>query len=106
MGSQVFHEHIELDRFQQTKNLTNQQLKQFVFIPIENETKIANQYFTSAHEMEIIDDNIFIHLFYIAIQITQWISYLSYSINFFLYSFSGITFRSNLRQFWKKLRKY
>jgi hypothetical protein len=102
MDFQVFTEHPELDHFQQTKNLTNNQLKNFVFIKTNNQTIPAN----ASHDLDIIDDNIFIHLFYIAIQITQWISYASYSINFFLYSFSGITFRSGLRQFWNKLRKH
>jgi hypothetical protein len=99
----VFNEHVELDHFQQTKNLTNNQLKKFVYIQTNNQTTIENNHSTT-HDMDIIDDNLIIHLFYIAIQITQWISYASYSINFFLYSFSGITLRSRLRQFWNKLR--
>lgn len=100
IGSPVHNEHIELDHFQQTVNLTNHQIKNFVYIPTENEMKTRK----SPDDIDTIDDHLSIYLFYIAIQITQWISYLSYSINFFLYSFSGIHIRSNLRQFWKNLR--
>ena len=98
----VFNEHAELDHFQRSTNLTSNQLKHFVFIQTNNHSPSENEHVTF-QEMGTIDDNIVIHLFYIAIQITQWISYASYSINFFLYSFSGISFRTGLREFWKKL---
>ena len=104
--SQVYGEHVELDHFQQAKNLTSNQIKKFVYIQTnENQTMMESVHSTS-YDVDMIDDNIIIHLFYIAIQITQWISYASYSINFFLYSFSGITLRSTLRQFWNKLRRH
>lgn len=98
IGSPVHNKHEELDRFQQTVNLTNHQLKNFVFIHTDNETKMRKN-------PDETDEHLVVYFFYIAIQITQWISYLSYSINFFLYSFSGIHIRSNLRQFWKNLRQ-
>ena len=102
MDAPIFNEHVELDRFQQQINLTNHQIKHFVFIHTENDSKLRR----TSDEMDVLDENISIHLFYIAIQITQWISYLSYSINFFLYSVSGIHFRSNIRQFWKNFRHF
>lgn len=54
---------------------------------------------------QAIDDGIGIHLLYITILITQYISYASYSINFFLYSLSGLSFRTNLKQWTRKLVK-
>lgn len=102
IGSQVYSEHVELEQFKQMKNLTNNQLKNFVFIQTNNQTINKNDQ-NILHETDIVDDQIVIHLFYIAVLITQLISYASYSMNFFLYSFSGITFRTSLRQFWKKL---
>jgi hypothetical protein len=105
MELQVYSEHAELDHFKQSKNLTNNQLKNFVFIPPNNNTIMKNEYISS-NDMDIVDDQILIHLLYIAVLLTQLISYASYSINFFLYSYSGITFRTNLRQFINKLRKH
>ncbi|CAF3102940.1 unnamed protein product, partial [Rotaria sp. Silwood2] len=46
----------------------------------------------------IIEDQITIHVFYMAILLTQSIADVSYSVNFFLYSFSGIAFRINLKR--------
>jgi hypothetical protein len=100
--SQVYSEHVELENFKQTKNLTNNQLKNFVFIPTNNDTK----HISSSDDIDVVDDQILIHLFYIAVLLTQLISYASYSINFFLYSYSGIIFRTSLRQFFNKLRKH
>jgi hypothetical protein len=103
MELQVFNEHVELDNFKQTKNLTNNQLKNFVFIQTNNNnnTIIKNEYVTS-HDIDFVDDQILIHLLYIAVLLTQLISYASYSMNFFLYSYSGITFRTSFRQFFIK----
>ncbi len=101
MELQVFNEHAELEHFKQIQNLTNDQLKNFVFI----QTKSKNEH-SLFYGINPIDDQIFVHLLYIAIVVTQLISYASYSINFFLYSYSGITFRTNLRQFINKLRKH
>ncbi len=53
----------------------------------------------------IIEDQITIHLIYMAVLLTQLIAYASYSINFFLYSFSGIAFRTSLRQLIKKFQR-
>ena len=53
-----------------------------------------------------IEDDKHIHLLFTAVLSTQFLSYLSYSINFFLYSLSGITFRTSLRQLMRKLGKY
>jgi hypothetical protein len=50
-------------------------------------------------------DSLTIHLLYIAVLFTQLITYASYSVNFFLYSYSGIAFRTSLRQLAKKFRK-
>jgi len=102
MESQVFNEHAELDHFKQSKNLTNNQLKNFVFIETNNNKTIIENEHISSHDIDIIDDQILIHLLYIAVLLTQLISYASYSINFFLYSYSGITFRTSFRKFFIK----
>jgi hypothetical protein len=57
------------------------------------------------HE-HVLEDQITIHLFYMAVSLTQLIAYASYSINFFLYSFSGIAFRTSLRQLINKFREH
>lgn len=54
----------------------------------------------------VIEDQLNIHLFYMAVLFTQLIAYASYSMNFFLYSFTGITFRTSLRQLIYKLRRH
>ena len=53
-----------------------------------------------------IVDDVGIHLMYIVVLLTQYISYASYSINFFLYSFSGVSFRTNLKQWARKIVKH
>lgn len=53
-----------------------------------------------------ITDDVGIHLMYTIVLLTQYISYASYSINFFLYSFSGMTFRTNLKQWTRKIVNY
>lgn len=58
-----------------------------------------------SHE-HVIEDQLAIHILYLAVLITQFISYASYSINFFLYSFSGIAFRKSLRQLIYKFRRH
>ena len=103
IDSHIYSEHTELDHFQQTVNLTNNQIKKFVFIQTNNKTSFEKNQ-TLSHDMDVIDDEILIHLLYIAVFFTQLISYASYSINFFLYSFSGVAFRTGLRQFFNKLR--
>lgn len=84
--SQIHSEHVELENFRQSTNLTDDQLTGFVYIE------------TKADEFSLADDQMTIHLFYIAVVVTQWVSYASYSLNFFLYSLSGVTFRTSLRQ--------
>jgi len=48
----------------------------------------------------------FYRIFYIILIISQHIAYLSYSINFFLYSFCGMKFRGELRKAISRYRKY
>jgi len=48
----------------------------------------------------------FYTVFYIIVVISQHIAYLSYSINFFLYSFCGMKFRGELMRVVSRLRKY
>jgi hypothetical protein len=99
VDAQVYVEHTEIDQFKQTINLTNNQLQNLVFIQSDTETKHS-----SSQDSEVIDDQIAIHLLYISVLITQLISYASYSVNFFLYSFSGVAFRTSLKQWFNKLR--
>ncbi|CAF4549334.1 unnamed protein product, partial [Rotaria socialis] len=100
---QVYNEHAELDKFRQAKNLTSTQLQNFVFVQEKNNKMVENKLVLD-YGMDIIDDPITVHLFYTAILFTQLISYASYSINFFLYSFSGVAFRTRLKQIFNKLR--
>ncbi|CAF4830949.1 unnamed protein product [Rotaria sp. Silwood1] len=48
----------------------------------------------------------FFHIFYTIVIVTQHISYLSYSINFFLYSFCGMKFRQELLRYLSRYGKY
>jgi len=48
----------------------------------------------------------FYQIFYIILIISQHIAYLSYSINFFLYSFCGMKFRGELMKVVSRYRKY
>lgn len=64
-----------------------------IYNTIHNQTVLS-----SLKNERIIEDRLAIHLIYLAILLTQLISYASYSINFFLYSFSGVAFRTSLRQ--------
>ncbi|CAF1098676.1 unnamed protein product [Rotaria sordida] len=59
----------------------------------------------STENQSIINLNFF-HIFYIIVIIAQHISYLSYSINFFLYSFCGKKFRHELLRYLLRFRKY
>ncbi|UJR08191.1 hypothetical protein I4U23_012464 [Adineta vaga] len=45
-------------------------------------------------------------IFYIILIVSQHVSYLSYSINFFLYSFCGMKFRRELMRFFSRCRHY
>ena len=101
INTPVHSNHLELEYFQQTKNLTKQQLQQFVYID------------TSDQRVQLTDgdsnssgDQIMVHLLYIAILFAQLISYASYSMNFFLYSLSGMAFRTSLRQLLAKIRRH
>ncbi|CAF0973115.1 unnamed protein product [Adineta steineri] len=104
INTPVFHEHTELSNFLHGANLTESSSKKFVYIQADDNVTHHND--TSSLDMNDVDDKILIHLIYMAILITQAISYASYSINFLLYSFSGITFRTGLRQFLNKLRSH
>ncbi len=76
-------------------------------IVITNSNRTNNETLTSLlHSELILEDQITIHLFYMAVLLTQLIAYASYSINFFLYSFSGIAFRTSLRQLLEKFRRH
>lgn len=90
----ILNEHNELTYYQPVKNLTKEH---FVF---------SDDMYNRTTNGTIMEDEITIHLFYIAVLLTQSISYASYSINFFLYSFSGIAFRTSLRQIIAKLRRH
>ncbi|CAF0827032.1 unnamed protein product [Adineta ricciae] len=103
IDGQIFSQHAALDHFQEKANLTTNQLKNLVFIEIKNHT-ISDIYHPLSDNGEIVDDQILIHLLFIAVFFTQLFSYTSYSINFFLYSYSGMAFRTGLRQFLNKLR--
>jgi hypothetical protein len=48
----------------------------------------------------------FYRIFYVIVIISTHIAYLSYSINFFLYSFCGIKFRGELMKVISRYRKY
>ena len=72
------------------------------FIPHHNETSTIS----SLEHSATVEDDLTPHLLYMAVYFTQWIAYASYSINFFLYSFSGIAFRTSLRQLVYKCRKH
>ncbi|CAF1114053.1 unnamed protein product [Adineta steineri] len=52
------------------------------------------------------EDKLAIHILYMGVTLTHFVSYASYSINFFLYSFSGIAFRTSLGQLINKLRRF
>jgi hypothetical protein len=59
---------------------------------------------SSLENAPILEDKLTPHLLYMAVYLTHWIAYASYSINFFLYSFSGIAFRTSLRQLINKFQ--
>lgn len=67
---------------------------------------MLNETSTSFDQPPEVENVLTPHLLYMAVCLTQWIAYASYSINFFLYSFSGIAFRTSLRQLVKKFRKH
>jgi hypothetical protein len=98
-------EHIELDSSQQTVDLTNNQLRKYGFSQTNNGT-MPEKTHSLSNDTEISVDNISIHVFYMAVFFTQLISYASYSINFFLYSYSGVAFRTSFKQFFSKLRRH
>lgn len=61
---------------------------------------------SSMEELPTVENDLIPHVMYMAVYLTNWIAYASYSINFFLYSFSGIAFRTSLRQLVYKCRKH
>ncbi|CAF5139936.1 unnamed protein product, partial [Rotaria sp. Silwood1] len=94
----VFNEQIEIDLYDPTKNLTSSEIANFASNnDIHNQTNNTT-ILSSFQHLGVIEDNIAIHLFYMAVLLTQLIAYASYSINFFLYSFSGVAFRTSLKQ--------
>lgn len=101
----VFNEDSDLNLPHQINNSTDFELTKFSSrIDFYNRSRNEISLSSIQHE-RILEDQITIHLFYIAILVTQSIAYASYSINFFLYSLSGIAFRTSLRQVLDKCRK-
>ncbi|CAF0955765.1 unnamed protein product [Rotaria sordida] len=98
----VYDENTELDKLKQITNLTNNQMKNFVFIQNKNYTTSENKHLLT-YDTNMPDDQIIVHILYLAVLLTQLISYASYSINFFLYSFIGGAFRTRMRQLFNKL---
>ena len=79
-----------------------------VFLPSTNETIDSAVNVTEVLSLaysQLVIDGIGVHLMYISVLVTQYISYASYSINFFLYSFSGLSFRTNLKLWTRKVVK-
>jgi hypothetical protein len=71
------------------------------FDPISHSRSATNQ-----NEASDNNNNLqWAELFYIIVIITQHISYASYSINFFLYSFCGMKFRRELSRYMLKQRR-
>ncbi|CAF2073708.1 unnamed protein product [Rotaria magnacalcarata] len=62
---------------------------------VENPNLILKMAMRAGENKSVINVNFFL-IFYIVVIISQHISYLSYSINFFLYSFCGMKFRQEL----------
>jgi hypothetical protein len=58
-----------------------------------------------SNQNDATNDSPLWRIFYTILFITQHISYASYSINFFLYSFCGIKFRRELLRFMSKRRQ-
>lgn len=76
-------------------------------VPQQNETSFDNREFL--HQTKLLSDEneMANHLkrmefIYVLVVITQFISYASYSINFFLYSLCGMKFRRELIRFMSK----
>ena len=59
----------------------------------------------TSHENEMTNDLRRMEFIYLMVVITQYLSYASYSINFFLYSFCGMKFRRELVRFITKQRQ-
>jgi hypothetical protein len=98
-------------------------LKKSELIPNSNQTYI--HLFNNSNETKLQDSNLFYstisttykensskinikfyQIFYIILIISKHIAYLSYSINFFLYSFCGMKFRGELIRFLTRCRIY
>ncbi|CAF2900597.1 unnamed protein product [Rotaria sp. Silwood2] len=101
----VFNERNDTNLYYPTKNLTIFEIANFVWNnDIDKQTNNETLLSSFQHEV-IVEDQMAIHLFYMATLLTQSISFASYSINFFLYSFSGVAFRTSLKQFINTFRK-
>ncbi|CAM4910549.1 unnamed protein product [Rotaria socialis] len=99
VDASVFNDHNDIDLYLTTKKLTTCEVINYVSRnEINNLTKNDTILSLFQHD-RIMRDPFAIHLFYVAILLTQSMAYASYSIIFFLYSFSGIAFRKSLRQF-------
>jgi hypothetical protein len=92
-----------------TRTTMNSSLISMNYLNNSNETKFENSnFFSSTISREILPRRqvTFIQIFYIILIISKHIAYLSYSINFFLYSFCGMKFRGELMKFFTRYRKY
>lgn len=83
-----------------TSNTTISSSDNYNYSPYGNTTE-----YLLPSPQEIVVDDVSVHLMYITILLAQYVSYASYSVNFFLYSFSGVSFRTTLTQWFRKLVK-
>ncbi|UJR24735.1 hypothetical protein I4U23_006109 [Adineta vaga] len=81
----------------------NQVKHNLILIPDTSNQTYHENILSVLQHSPIADDKSAYQQLYKAVLITQMIQYASYSINFFLYSLSGIAFRSNLKQVIQKL---
>ncbi|CAF1572724.1 unnamed protein product [Adineta ricciae] len=98
--------HIEVNSFIPAGSTVinlNQIDNNVVLIPHTSNETYHENLFEAIKRSSFVDDKSTYQQLYKAVSITQMIQYASYSINFFLYSFSGITFRTSLKQVIQKL---
>jgi hypothetical protein len=100
---------LELYTLKKSVEKANSHLTTMNILNYSNETKFENlNLFSSTISKEILPRRkvSFLQIFYIILIISKHIAYLSYSINFFLYSFCGMKFRGELMKFLTRYRKY
>ena len=95
---------ITIENFNESYHENSRQFNQTL---LPTSTIINNLDVEQSHTIQVSDGQLeWTQLFYIIIIITQHLAYASYSINFFLYSFCGIKFRSELIRCMSKRRRY